>query len=82
MNRDQIAAHVGRNSELSVELVKGDGYWYFVFTKMDNAGKCVFYDTNSVMVPRKSDLSDKAWIAEGEYFLKKAEREYQDRMDF
>lgn len=63
MTRNEIAAIVAEGSPFEVELVKGEGYWYFT------ASADKFYETRSVYVMRKSDLTDAAWIAEGRDFI-------------
>lgn len=54
--------NVFRAAKLSVELVKGKDYFYFVF---DDGQR---YDTLSVMVPRLNDFTLAAWIDEGKQF--------------
>jgi len=46
-----------------MELVKGDGYLYFVY---DDGGKG--YDTRSVMVPYLKDLPLARWVDEAKDF--------------
>lgn len=50
-------------AKLPLELVKGKGYFYFVF---DDGGKN--YETLSVMVYRLNDLPLERWVEEGKQF--------------
>lgn len=80
--RNQIAAAVEAETatRLTVELVKGEGYWYFTFTAKDD-GKVVFYQTESVYTMRLSDMSEAAWLAEGRYYLAKAETAWAEMQE-
>jgi hypothetical protein len=48
-----------RARKLPLELVRGNGYMYFVY----DTGKK--YNTKSIMVPRVGDLTLAEWIKEG-----------------
>lgn len=50
-------------AKLPLELVRGEGYFYFVF---DDGGKN--YETLSVMVYRLNDLPLARWVEEGKQF--------------
>jgi hypothetical protein len=56
---------------LPVELVRGDGYLYFIFED----GNPNHYDSKSVYVPRFSDLSVETWYADAVEFVRERRRE-------
>ena len=61
-----------------VELVRGDGYHYFIF----DDGK--FYDSVSVMISRFRSWPVDRWVAEGVQFAKASawrSAEFAERMD-
>lgn len=73
MTRQEIAAQVAQGSRFEVELVKGEGYWYFT-ASADN-----FYETDSIYVMYKGSLTDAQWLVEGRDFVAKCEAEFQER---
>lgn len=60
---------------LPVELVRGDGYHYFIF---DDGSA---YETESVMVPRFRSWSVDRWVEEGRAFAAKARKLADDRAE-
>ncbi|MFA5488820.1 MAG: hypothetical protein WC284_06325 [Candidimonas sp.] len=62
----QVLAALGNPPHL--ELVQGEGYWYFIFDDGD------FYETHSVTTYRLSHVSLDSWVAEGQEFLNKVEQ--------
>lgn len=77
MTRNQIAAAIAKQTgtAATVELVKGEGYWYF--TASDTARN--IYDSQSEYVMYLSEMSDAEWIARGVSFINRVEAEYADR---
>jgi hypothetical protein len=55
---------VFKEDGLPVELVKGEGYFYYIF----NEPRDSVYETRSVYVYRLSDLTKQHWIDEGRMF--------------
>lgn len=53
----------------NLALVRGKGYWYFVY---DNG---TLYETHSVMTVRLSDLPIGSWVSEGREFCRRVESE-------
>ncbi len=54
---------------LPVELVKGEGYMYFVYDTLDTEGRQNGkYDTYSVMTPYYKDCTPARWFKQGEEF--------------
>ena len=60
LTTNQIIKEIGCKH---LSLVKGKGYWYFIF---DNNKA---YKTHSVYTMRLSDLKLENWIAEGKEFV-------------
>jgi hypothetical protein len=58
MTLKEINARIGREVNPLVELVRGDGYHYFV---LDDGKR---FDTFSVAVPYTSRMSADRWVAE------------------
>ena len=54
----------------NIELVKGKGYFYFIF---DDGGKK--YETLSVMVYALNQMSLERWLSDGRDFIKQCEAE-------
>jgi len=73
--RNEIAALVQGQSPVSIELVKGEGYWYF--TASDSTRN--IYDSHSVYTMRLSDQTPAEWAAIGTAFLNQVEQDYSDR---
>ena len=61
----QLKAETGR----SLELVKGEGYWYFTYEECDGEGKCTRFDTHSVYTMYLGSLSFDQWMDEGRAFV-------------
>lgn len=53
-----ITAQARRDVDAHLELVKGDGYCYWVY----DAAEANIFETESVYVPRISDLTVSAWL--------------------
>lgn len=51
----------------TLELVKGEGYWYFVFDDIPNN----VYETESVYVTKLNHLDLERWIEIGKAFVAK-----------
>ncbi len=49
---------------LPVELVKGDGYFYFIYDDVPNK----IYDSKSIMVYSLTDFSRDRWVEEAKEF--------------
>lgn len=60
-----------------VELVNGNGYWYFVFDLPEQNA----YETHSVYTTRLTDLSLDAWVAEGKAFAAKCRADMAARAE-
>lgn len=54
-----------------IELIKGDGYYWFAF---DNERE--IYETHSVYVNRLNDLTLETWLYEAEVLMKKVKRNF------
>lgn len=65
MTRNEIAAKVAKGSPFIVELVKGQGCWYFTAS----SPALNFYETRTVYTMRLSDQKPARWIEEGEDFV-------------
>jgi hypothetical protein len=77
MTRTQIAAAVAAQTKTTatVELVKGEGYWYF--TVSDVARN--LYDSETILTMRLNDMPPARWIATGVEFVNRVEAEYAAR---
>lgn len=52
---------------LPVELVRGEGYHYFIFDDGER------YDSKSIMCPRYGDLTLAQWLEEGRTFAREVD---------
>jgi hypothetical protein len=77
LTRKEIAAKVQR-APFAVELVKGDGYWYFTAEIMRD-GKCVFWDSKSICIMYLHYLPDDQWLSHGNDFMDLCETEARER---
>ena len=59
----------------TVELVKGDGYWYFAYVVEATATRRMVYDTESVACMYLNSMPDERWIAEGRPFVERMNAE-------
>lgn len=75
MTRNEIARKVQGQSAIEIELVKGEGYWYFTAS---NVAMNV-YESQTEYVMYLSDMDDAEWIARGKSFLAQVEANYDDR---
>lgn len=55
-----------------LDIATSPGYWYFIYDDLDRN----IYRTESVMVPRLSDLSLEEWVRCGKAFLEQIEYEH------
>jgi hypothetical protein len=53
-----------------LDLVKGDGYWYFVYDDEENK----VFETHSVMTMRLNDMPVEEWVNEGRAFILETEK--------
>ena len=60
-----------------LELVQGEGYWYFVFDDKSRE----LYDTHTVNVFRLRHLSLSQWVEEGQKFVVKMGEEFAERAE-
>lgn len=58
-----------------VELVRGDGYWYFVYSDVARN----IFDSESVYTMRLNDLTVAHWVEIGEKFISRIEAEHAKR---
>lgn len=69
----QITATL-RKEGLPLELVKADGYFYFIYDTLDDKNsKILAWETKSVYVSSLSQLSTDAWVKEGREFAEEVE---------
>jgi hypothetical protein len=68
-----LKQETGTAAEL--ELVDGNGYWYFTYTVRDEAGQVVKFDTWSVYTMRLNDLPLDTWLYEGRKMIAGMEAE-------
>lgn len=66
-NKRQIIKLIGSDK---LELVKGDGYWYFVYDDFQAKG---LYETSNVNVFLLNHLSVEYWVQLGKDFVKEME---------
>jgi hypothetical protein len=60
---------VFKEDNLPVELVKGDGYFYFIYDLPEQK----VFETESVYVPKLSHLTKDEWIRQGREFALETE---------
>lgn len=77
MTRTQIAAKIAAetNTACTVELVKGEGYWYF--TASDVARN--IYESQTEYVMYLADMTSAEWAARGVSFINQVEADYAER---
>lgn len=78
MTRNEIALQVASNTGVAVELVKGEGYWYFTATWLAD-GQVKAYDTESVYTMRLGDMPPARWIETGKAFVAGFVADLQER---
>jgi hypothetical protein len=61
-----VAAKQALPAGATLELARGDGYWYFILDDGAN-----LYDTHSVMTMRLGDLSLDQWVDDGVAFVQR-----------
>lgn len=77
MTRNQIAAKIAARTgtACAVELVKGEGYWYF--TASDVARN--IYESKSEYVMYLGEMTPAEWVALGAAFVSQVEADYAER---
>lgn len=68
LSASKILKKIKVKDGIKFELVRGEGYWYFVYDNGDD-----IYETHSVYCMYLSQMSDIKWIDEGRSFVKKME---------
>lgn len=63
---------VFQEDNLPVELVKGEGYFYFIFDAIETHN---VYETKSIYTVRLSDMTKDRWIDEGRTFAQETKHE-------
>jgi hypothetical protein len=63
-----------------IELVKGDGYWYFIYSAVNDFGTVVLHETHSVPVMYLCDMTKPSWINEGQRFIDRIEEQNAARL--
>lgn len=68
-NSKQIIKLIGSDK---LELVKGEGYWYFIYDDIDAKN---LYDTESVYTMYLNSMSIEIWVEIGQKFVARMENE-------